>query len=398
MNLPTMYDVPSVVARGGFTEDNLLEEGIRGTFEFLVVVPELGACRVPHVALSHFLAGAEKYEATELPEFYGGAISGDWTIKRERLRILARSFETYDSKLADIGETLERAEAEERKPKVPSHEDLLKAGWVCDEVDPSQIVTSTEVNAGYASTVRASKLQHDYLAEQRRQRQARGLWTICEVAQLFENYSFIPDGENFLKKHLLPAIWNDSLRAVSESDGFKVDGVRVNPLLDCLRPEDVNEWLERERVQFRWKPESLAFEPQLAPVQPVIAAGGDVHSDLPWWQEAHDIFDMAQNIGATLQSQHQKPSNTAIAKRIEARINDIERGKGRERKAPNWDTIRGLLTGWKWREKQTGRAQGVPNVGSWARTKNAPQTRIDALFSNIHAGRRIEANAQRNFF
>jgi hypothetical protein len=349
MNLPTMYDVPYVVARSGLTEDSLLEEGIGGTLEFLVVVPELGACRVPHVALSHFLAGAEKYEATKLSEFYGGAVSGDWTIKRERLRILARSFETYDTKLADIGETLERADAEDRRPKVPSHEDLVKAGWACDEVDPSQVVTTTEVNAGYASTVSASKLQHEYLAEQRRQRQAKGLWTVCEVAQLFENHSFVPDGENFLKQRLLPAIWNDSLRAVSGSDGFKVDGVRVNPLLDCLRPDDVNDWLEREGVQFRWKPENLAFEPQVTPVLPVTASGGELPSDLPWWRAAYDIFDLAQNIGAKLQSEHKRTSNTEIAKRIEVRINEIERSRGRDRKAPNWDTIRGVLKGWQWR-------------------------------------------------
>lgn len=270
MNLPTMYDVPYVVARSGLTEDSLLEEGIGGTLEFLVVVPELGACRVPHVALSHFLAGAEKYEATKLSEFYGGVVSGDWTIKRERLRILARSFETYDTQLADIGETLERAEAEERKPKVPSHEDLVKAGWVCDEANPSQIVTSTEVNAGYATTLTASKLQHEYLAEQRRQRQAKGLWTICEVAQLFENHSFVPDGEHFLKQRLLPAIWNDSLRAVSESDGFKVDSVRVNPLLDCLRPDDVNAWLEQEGVTFRWRVEAEKTEQAAALSAPQV--------------------------------------------------------------------------------------------------------------------------------
>lgn len=72
-------------------------------------------------------------------------------------------------------------------------------------------------------------------------------------------------------------------------------------------------------------------------------------SNLPWWQVAYDIHDMAQNIGARLQSEQKQTSNTAIAKEIEKRINDIERSKGRDRCSPNWDTIRGVLTGRVWR-------------------------------------------------
>ena len=71
--------------------------------------------------------------------------------------------------------------------------------------------------------------------------------------------------------------------------------------------------------------------------------------NLPWWQVTHDIPELWQNIGATLHSQQKSTSNIAIAKEVEKRINDIERSKGRNRKAPAWDTIRGLMTGWKWR-------------------------------------------------
>jgi hypothetical protein len=86
---------------------------------------------------------------------------------------------------------------------------------------------------------------------------------------------------------------------------------------------------------------------------PVVAAGasGDVEteSNLPWWRVDYNIFDLAKNIGAKLHSEQKRASNAAIAKGIEKRINDIERSKGRNRTAPNHDTIRGLLTGWAWR-------------------------------------------------
>lgn len=86
---------------------------------------------------------------------------------------------------------------------------------------------------------------------------------------------------------------------------------------------------------------------------PVVAASapGDVKpiSNLPWWQVAYDIHDMAQNIGATRHSKAERTSNTEIAKEIEKRINDIERSKARDRRSPSWDTIRGVLTGWTWR-------------------------------------------------
>ncbi len=69
-------------------------------------------------------------------------------------------------------------------------------------------------------------------------------------------------------------------------------------------------------------------------------------SGKPWWQTEYNILEMAQSIGEKLKSEHKKPSNSAIAKQIAARIKDIERSKGRDRKSPNWDTIRGVLTGW----------------------------------------------------
>ncbi len=91
--------------------------------------------------------------------------------------------------------------------------------------------------------------------------------------------------------------------------------------------------------------------PQAEPVEIDCASGSTPDAELPWWRVFYDIPDMAQNIGAKLQSETRQPSNIAIAKRIEARINEIERSSGRDRKAPSWDTIRGVLTGWRWRRQ-----------------------------------------------
>jgi hypothetical protein len=89
------------------------------------------------------------------------------------------------------------------------------------------------------------------------------------------------------------------------------------------------------------------------PAVPVVAdsAPGGVKPipNLSWWRATHDIHEMAQNIGAARHSKGERTSNTEIAKEIEKRINNIERSKARDRRAPNWDTIRGVLTGWTWR-------------------------------------------------
>ena len=86
-----------------------------------------------------------------------------------------------------------------------------------------------------------------------------------------------------------------------------------------------------------------------APMVKSDSTAPEVEPNFPWWRTAYDIFEMAQNIGAKRHSGQARPSNSAIAKEIAMRISDMERSKGRDRNAPNHDTIRGVLTGWKWR-------------------------------------------------
>lgn len=99
MLAPSMYNLPTVIDKSGYTEEIVLDLGISGELVFLVVVPEIGACRVPDVALSYFMSGADEYIAEAMPAYWStGALSGQWTIKRERLRILAESWEEFTEK------------------------------------------------------------------------------------------------------------------------------------------------------------------------------------------------------------------------------------------------------------------------------------------------------------
>ena len=79
----------------------------------------------------------------------------------------------------------------------------------------------------------------------------------------------------------------------------------------------------------------------------MVAPVEEPNKEVQWWRAKYDILEMAQTIGARLQNQKKRASNTSIAKEIEKRINDIERSKGSEQRSPHWDTIRGVLTGWK---------------------------------------------------
>ncbi|SFC33597.1 hypothetical protein SAMN05216344_11473 [Polaromonas sp. OV174] len=83
--------------------------------------------------------------------------------------------------------------------------------------------------------------------------------------------------------------------------------------------------------------------------------------NLPWWQkEPYDILVLAQNIGETLHRNKGKTSNGAIAKEIAKRISLIERREGRTRKVPNWDTIRGVLTGWHFKSEESRKNANKP--------------------------------------
>lgn len=93
MFTPDMLDMPTAMAESRHTEDGILNLGLETEpLVFMVVVPELGACRVPAEALSHFMAGENEYAADKMPEHWSGQLSGKWVIKRTQLRVLAESW------------------------------------------------------------------------------------------------------------------------------------------------------------------------------------------------------------------------------------------------------------------------------------------------------------------
>ena len=90
-----MYKLSEVIDTSGDTEEEIFELGISKKIKFLVMVPELGACEVPTIALSHFMAGADDYQAELMPEHWSKTPSGPWNIKRDRLRIYADSWDRH---------------------------------------------------------------------------------------------------------------------------------------------------------------------------------------------------------------------------------------------------------------------------------------------------------------
>ena len=123
-----------VMAESCYTEEQVFDLGLSKTIVFLVVVPLVGACRVPNDALSHFMAGAEEYTADAMPEHYSGALSGQWTIKRERLRILPASWGKW---VTDVEEIQALSELGEHQDAAPIQAPLMTVG-VSDGVETAK--------------------------------------------------------------------------------------------------------------------------------------------------------------------------------------------------------------------------------------------------------------------
>jgi len=124
----------------------------------------------------------------------------------------------------------------------------------------------------------------------------------------------------------------------------------------------LKEWLEIadmvalmadvKAIEAAAKPQQLAPSANTEPDPITISSDVptvDDKANTPWWQEKYDIMEMAKNKGASLKAKGSNPSNAAISKEIANHIANAERSKGSVFSAPNHDTIRGLLTGWRWK-------------------------------------------------
>lgn len=118
MILPQTLLIGQILERSGLVEDDLFENGVNGSLKFVVVVPELGACRVSRDAMSHFLAGADSYPGDKLPEVYSAALSGPWTVSKSRLRILADSWRDWEAHFLGTGQLIDEAANEEARQAV----------------------------------------------------------------------------------------------------------------------------------------------------------------------------------------------------------------------------------------------------------------------------------------
>lgn len=125
MVVPGMMNMAEVMAESGYTEEDVFDCGISGQIVFLVVVPLVGACRVPIEALSHFMAGADDYAAEGMPEHWSGALSGKWTIKRDRLRILDQSWTAFSDECDKLAEALQQSDYQ----KTPEFQAEYASAW-----------------------------------------------------------------------------------------------------------------------------------------------------------------------------------------------------------------------------------------------------------------------------
>ena len=178
------------------------------------------------------------------------------------------------------------------------------------------------------------------------------LWTLREAAYLlcgklppFNEDGFLAEMKSGSDVALAYRWLKDSTRA--ETLKFiKADG-RDTFMRRLVRPADAVAWAKKRGMPL---PDVLKALESVGMAEPAAAEPVPTVADdkaLRWWRTAYDIPELAKNIGDKLHSEGKRTSKIAIAKEIESRINAIERSKGKNRKSPNWDTIRGVLPKWR---------------------------------------------------
>lgn len=229
MVVPGMFDMPTVMAESGLTEDDVLNLGFEADgLVFMVVVPELGACRVPDVALSHFMAGDDEYTADGMPEHWSNRPSGPWTIKRDRLRILADSWEKHLTRIDSVQAYLDRQQADAEELRTP--QSTREPGFYTLEEAARAIAVQEGFNAFHEKRLCDDMLESD----------------------------------------------RDGTLAVRDGGGYaKFAPIRPNiPRAYCelVTPSDVNEWATRRGFSWRWLLASKTAPAQTATPAPVVAA------------------------------------------------------------------------------------------------------------------------------
>lgn len=137
---PSLISVHDAIEESGFKEEAIFDLGISSEIIFTVEVPEIGACRVPTLPLSHFKAGADEYEVDRMEAYYSSAHSGKWLVKRDRLRIVEDSWNVYLQGLYEINESSKKANhsneqgAKTTKTYLPTHATIDEAcNWLTEQ-------------------------------------------------------------------------------------------------------------------------------------------------------------------------------------------------------------------------------------------------------------------------
>ena len=250
MQFPSLYTVPEVMTKSRYSEEQVLQWGYIGEITFLVLVPEIGACRVPKVALSHLMTGADEYASDKLPEHYSGQLAGPWAIKRDRLRILAESWDRFSrDSLALVDAAFPDTEAIEALRKLPEPEAARWKAAAPVEGRSNRLVSFS--CAGLTGTHWVTLEQFCEEVNARLTRWAGGNYEIIEAAQILADSNAGLVAEE-LCRQMEQAVHGGEL--VRRKNGIKVSpsknfGERI--WNSWVRQDDVNEWLKKERAGFQ---------------------------------------------------------------------------------------------------------------------------------------------------
>jgi hypothetical protein len=315
-----MYDMAEVMTQSGYTEEEVFDCGISGQIAFVVVVPEIGACRVPPVALSHFMAGADDYTADGMPEHWSNQPSGPWTIRRDRLRILADSWESHSDQCHTLADALDRQQADDE-----------------------------------AATLRAPPPST----------RTPGFYTLEEAARVIAaQEAFNAFQENELRKDLLEGDRDGSLTVRDGGGHRKFAPIRPSiprDFVELVTPTDVNNWAIHKGFQWRWQTEAQAA-PAVTPEPqgPPVVAGGVSGGALPikaapvakvWVMKRAALVKKHVDRWPTIGRDLQDASENGLSKAAKA----LGHGEWYESAALDWARQRGKLE----EEKQVGPANSV---------------------------------------
>lgn len=304
MLVPGMLSLEDAMEQSAYSKEELFDWGISGQLQFLVVVPEVGACRVPDMALSHFMAGSETFEADQMAEHWSGRLSGKWTIARDRLRIYEQDWH----KLTQLAQSL--ADAANGSPE-PA------------QVQNSDSVLVTIKTAGHTSTFWENAQQRANRLESDRVRHAAGHYTMGEAAESIASQQGL-DAER-VQRDMVAAFFEGNLSVYNPSSGLKVGGRRCYPVSDWVTLKGVNAWLCGVDALYRWDDPRRASESECesSRAQGAVAANKSDPTGLDDWKA--DAAKRGWEIVAEATKGSRTPSQLHIANQIAREWNEAKR-------------------------------------------------------------------------